>query len=74
MDTVWTHIRLRKTTVDRLRREAAHLIRLYVEGRYDLPNAGEGLSMDWLINNLLNTRDGHRRRARRQAERRRGKG
>lgn len=75
----WTHIRVRKATLARLREVARRLVQLHEQGLVTVDEIDPepknplacGLSDDALINRLLDDRDAHNRRAREQRTRRR---
>jgi hypothetical protein len=61
----WTHVRVRRSTVEALREWAARTDRLYAAGRA-VPEPGEqGYSIDYVISLLLQRDDDHRERSRR---------
>lgn len=78
----WTHLRVRRRTLERLRAVAARLVQLHEQGTIEVSAinpepknpAASGLSDDALINRLLDEREDHVRRAHEQRTRRKRKG
>jgi hypothetical protein len=62
----WTHVRLRKTTAERLRARIAEMRAEFYAGHQSrTPVSAGNLSVDALLCWLLDERDEHRQRARR---------
>jgi hypothetical protein len=68
MKAEWTSVRVRRETLARLRSEIAKQTDQYVHGRPALVDLEDrGVSLDTMINALLDQVDAHRKRAKKQS-------
>lgn len=70
----WVNLRLRPGTLARLHEERAHVLDLHTRGVIDAHHVHEGwITLDALINHLLDSVHAHRDRAKAQSARKRSK-
>lgn len=63
----WSSIRVQTSTLQRVKQMRRELLDLYVTGKVELPdNQVDGVTVDYLLNRLMDQVAAHRERARRQ--------
>src|SRR5262245_58144483 len=66
----WTHVTVRTETRDRLRKHQDYMRALHEGGIIQLPaDQVDGVSVDYMVNHLINLVEAHRDRAQRQHRR-----